>query len=672
MSQTNRPRAGAAWLAALGAYGLLVCGLVWPLPRYFRAHLLGDISGDAGIYVWNLWIFRHELVEHGHLPVSTDHLFTYTDGLDFALHNYTPLAGLLGVPLMGWFGIVGTFNVILMAAMVLSALGVFLLARRVGLSAVYAWSAGAVFIASPVVSARAAEHFSLITAAPLPLFIWALLRAMDTKRIGDAALVGVFVAIATYSDAYYGIYCAMAGVFFAGWKFVSVTRQEARRSPVLAHVLDVCIGVISTVIAWRLLSGSTAVAFGGMRVGLETLYTPVLALTVLAAGRAWLVWRPKVAVHDPDGSLRLLAWRGVLAVAICLALLTPLIAGIANGYLEGRLPQTELHWRSSAPGVDVLGYVIPNPIHPWFGGSTRAWLGVDQGFPEFVASFSLVAFAVIAAGAGMRALPRVWVAFTGVFVLLSAGPFLHVAGVNTYVPGLWAFLRYMPVVGMARSPSRFAVLAVLGLSILFASALRALLGRLAGLKVGAAYARPIAGSVIAIALAMELIPAPRVLYSAEVPEVYKLIAATDDETGRVLELPTGVRDGISSAGRVSAASQYFQTRHHRPLVGGYVSRVSTWRMRENRRAPVLRAIFELSEGRIPSADLISSARAGRDAFLRRTCVRFVVVDKRRASKELRDFARDALKVMLVHEDAAYQLLTPVDPPPCSPRRRKKG
>ncbi len=88
---------------------------------------------------------------------------------------------------------------------------------------------------------------------------------------------------------------------------------------------------------------------------------------------------------------------------------------------------------------------------------------------------------------------------------------------------------------------------------------------------------PSPSSFDAIALAIELMPAPRALYSAEVPEVYKLITATTDEAGRVLELPTGMRDGTSSIGRFNPASQYFQTRHHRPMIGGYVSRVSRWR-----------------------------------------------------------------------------------------------
>ena len=40
--------------------------------------------------------------------------------------------------------------------------------------------------------------------------------------------------------------------------------------------------------------------------------------------------------------------------------------------------------------------------------------------------------------------------------------------------------------------------------------------------------------------------------------VGKLFATTGDETGRVLELPTGIRDGTSSLGNFGARSQYFR------------------------------------------------------------------------------------------------------------------
>jgi hypothetical protein len=79
-------------------------------------------------------------------------------------------------------------------------------------------------------------------------------------------------------------------------------------------------------------------------------------------------------------------------------------------------------------------------------------------------------------------------------------------------------------------------------------------------------------AAIAGALIFELAPVPRTVYSAEIPSIYRTIAA-DPRPVLVLELPFGVRDGLSSTGNFSAASQFYQTFHHKRLLGGYLSRV---------------------------------------------------------------------------------------------------
>jgi hypothetical protein len=254
-----------------------------------------------------------------------------------------------------------------------------------------------------------------------------------------------------------------------------------------------------------------------------------------------------------------------------------------------------------------------------------------------------------------------WVAFTAVFVLLSLGPFIHVGGANTFIIGPWALLRYVPVLGMARSPSRFAIVGAMGLSLLFAFAMDAWLAS------GRTRWTVPAGVTVGLLIALELIPGQRRLYSAEVPEVYQSIAAVDsrDEQDRLLELPTGIRDGTSSIGDFNASTQFFQTKHRRPLVGGYLSRVSELRKEESLRSPVLHALYTLSErpGPLPD-DMVAAARGSRDAFLASSCIRYVVVDKRRASSDLRAFALDVLGLLSVHEDDRYELLTPVHAPAC--------
>jgi hypothetical protein len=600
-------------------------------------------------------------LRHAHLPVSTNHLFAYTGGADFALHNYAPLAGIVGAPLIGPLGVVGAFNALVLVFSSLSGISMFVLARRLGLGATMAWVAGALFMAAPALVARDTAHFSLMIAAPLPLFLWSLVRTLESSRIRDAVLVGMVVAAAYYSDAYYGIYCVIMGAFVIAWRHSQIEWPDVvDSSSRLKRLLTVVIALMVAVIGWRMVTGTRGFSIGPIRIGLETLYTPQLVLLVTTVMRLWLVRRPTVRLGVSSIRLKELLRLGLVAVAVCLLLLLPLLVGLAIRSTQGRLPETDTYWRSSPRGLDVFAYLVPNPNHAWFGEVTRFWFMPPKpdAFPEFVGAFSLIAFGIIAVGACLRLLPRLWLSFSAFFFALSLGPFVHVAGINTFVVGPWAFLRYVPVIGMARSPSRFGIVTILGMSLLTAFSLERMSrqGRIRGWL----------GAAVAIGLALELLPAPRVLFSAAVPNVYRQIALNGDEQGALLELPTGIRDGTSSIGNFSAASEYFQTAHRRRLVGGYLSRVSTWRKQEDNRSPMLRMLFALSEGRSPSQESIAAANEDRDSFLRRSCVKFVIVNKRHASRELQQIAINALRLTPSYEDAEHVLLSPDDPPACDP------
>jgi len=653
-------------LLTVAAYCVLSAALLWPLPLHLRSALPGDPAGDLGVYVWNLWIFRHELLDHGHLPLSTDHVFAYTGGADFSLHNYTPLAGLVGMPLMGLLGVVGTFNTVLIGCVGLSGFAVHVLARRIGLRQAAAFAAGAVFVAAPVITARETAHFSLVTTGALPLFIWAVLRVLDSRATRDAVLVGVICAVAAYSDAYFGIYCVLMGLFTVAWRFGQVDVTHAPPDRVrrrFIRIFDAIAALALTAALVPVLLRIEALTLGTIRIRFA-LYTPMLVLALACSVRSWLRWRPRLTIVDEERSIPRLFRLGLIAIGVCTVLMLPSLVGILESAIDGDLPESDIFWRSSPRGVDALSYLVPNPVHPWFGHITSGWFMPHRqdAWPEFIGSFSVLAVGLIVVAAAVRGLPAFWLWFTGLFTALSLGPFIHVAGVNTALPGPWTFLRYVPLVGMARAPSRFAIVAVLGLSILFGHAVEIWLRKTTW--------RARTGQFLFLAaLVFELNPAPRHLFPADVPAVYSLIS-TDDELSSVLELPTGIRDGMSSIGDFSAESQFFQTKHRHRLVGGYLSRVSGSRKRENRRNPVMRMLTMLSE---PSGtadpDLIARARESRNRFLSRTCVGYVVIHKRRASPELQAIAADVLQLVPIHDDADYELLRPVDPPACEPRRR---
>ncbi|HEY8550433.1 MAG TPA: hypothetical protein VIL35_10790 [Vicinamibacterales bacterium] len=255
----------------------------------------------------------------------------------------------------------------------------------------------------------------------------------------------------------------------------------------------------------------------------------------------------------------------IVAATLAMAvLLAPVLYAFGERLLSGngQLPPTL--WRSSPPGVDLIAWLLPNPAHPLWRDTMipliQRWAGRGDAYPEFVAPQSCVALGVIAlAWLGGWRPSRAWLAFTDSFGLLALGPFLHVAGVNTQILMPWSVLRYAPVLGMVRSPTRFSVLATLGVAMLFA---------LAHLTRRHPQRRRLLLAAIVVAGACELVPLPRTLYSAGVPALYDTIASDPRHDIRVLEVPAGIRDGASSLGDVNPRTQYFRTAHGKPIVGG--------------------------------------------------------------------------------------------------------
>src|SRR5215510_3631388 len=164
-------------LAALAGYAGLALLFSWPLALHLGTHFTGPPDGDTGAYVWNQWVFRHELIEQHSSPLFTREIFSLTSPANLALHNYTIFQDLLAVPLLQIFGAVTTFNLIYLLMIVTTGFATFLLTWNVTNRPFESWLAGVLFSWSPMLVARGTGHFSLVAAAPLAVFILLLTRS---------------------------------------------------------------------------------------------------------------------------------------------------------------------------------------------------------------------------------------------------------------------------------------------------------------------------------------------------------------------------------------------------------------------------------------------------------------------------------------------------------------
>ena len=654
MQLIRRIGAGAGAFVAYVATALI---FHWPLPARLGSALTGPIGGDTGLYVWNLWVFRHEIVEHHRFPLFTQEILSLVPPVDLSLHNYTLFANILAFPLLPVLGVNATFNVVFLATASLTAWTMYLLARRVVGPSPEAWLAGLLFGFSPVLVARSGEHFSLAAAAPLPVFVLCLMRLEEKPTTLNAVAAGATVAWAATCDPYFGVYCLLIAACYAAVRMVRIRRgvPPSAAKVRLHRPLDVAIAVTFLVVVSLALVinvyGVTEVRPFGLWIGLS-MYTPVLALMVLVIARVIVRTRPSVQVQWPVPPRECVRLAGVAVVATAV-LLSPILYTLSVRLADGGRLHAPMYWRSSPKGIDLVALFTPNPGNQLLGSGARAWLtGQKNGYTDNVAALTLVATLLVAFAVWRYRFrpPPMWTALTLFFGALALGPFINIAGVNTYVIGPWALLRYVPLISAARMPGRFAIVLMMAFAVVFALALRHVRERWGD-------RRSLVLGVVAALLAFELAPLPRPLYATEVPAIYRTIAS-DPRDVRVLGLPLGFVDGEGGEGNNDATSQYYQTFHQKQIVGGRMSRISM-RQRERQRAfPVISLLLRLSEGQQVDEAEIARVRQTAPSFIKRSRLGYVVVDTRAASPALRAVAIDILDLEKVGESAGRELYRP--------------
>lgn len=623
------------WLLSVSAFlGYLAAALAftWPLPRHLSTHVLGPVSGDTGVYIWNLWAFAHE-VSAGRFPLFTSSVFSSTPPVDLSLHNYTIAFNVAAWPLLTWLPPVVVYNLLTIGALALNAWAGFVLVRRVTDDARVAWLGGLVFGFSPYVIARTAGHLSLVLVAPLAVF-WLALDAWRRDGTWRRAVgTGLAFTWALFTDPYYAVFCVLMAVLYVAPLRAAPTRRDPQ--PRITTGLDVGLVVAATLGAVIAVTGGWVVDVAGTVIRMTTAYTPMLVATVLALVRVAVTFRWRVR-FAPERFGYIRPGAACASAAAALLPMSPWLYALAHRIRDGGHVSEPVLWRSSVPGVDVMGLLVPNPGHVLMRPFAGWFAAQPAGEIEHVAAVPWVACAVIAVAAWRYRewASRWWVGLTVVFGLLALGPFVHIAGANTFVPGPWALLRYVPILSSARSPSRFAAVVTLGLAVLFGLALARWLAAIDVRRRRAVY------GVVAAALVAELTPLPRPLYSASVPGVYDVIAQ-DPRPVSVLHLPFGLRDGTQTIGRFDTARLYYQTRHEKAQVGGYISRLSRAEIGRQRESRVIRALLYLSEGGAPLGVPAEVRRMRGARFVRRVALGYVVVDRARATADVVRFAAES-------------------------------
>ena len=292
--------------------------------------------------------------------------------------------------------------------------------------------------------------------------------------------------------------------------------------------------------------------------------------------------------------------------------------------------------------VDLVAFFLPAYDH-WLAGplvrATRARLGGNFTLQTAYLGYTTLALAAVALVRAPRSAVRAWAMAALLFFVLALGPYLHVGGTERAVPLLLSVIHAVPPISGVRDLSMYVVPLMLCLALLAAIGLR-----IASSRRTPGARRAIAAAAFAL-VAAEYAIVPFPLFRAQLPSAYAAIAS-DRDAGTVLELPLST----------PPLYEFYQAHHGRPMVAGYLNRVSPWYEEYAENFPVLRRL----KGSHASLEPLDATDV--DAFLRFFHVRWVVIHRSIAGdnefQRLTALVRTSFPARLVTYDddaAAYRV-----------------
>ncbi|MER2599410.1 MAG: hypothetical protein ABTQ73_07820 [Caldilineales bacterium] len=496
-------------IKALCGYLLAALLLTLPLAGRLGSAIAGN--GDAPWFVWNLWWFKHSLIDGLRSPFTTDLL--YYPLTDVPITWQSPLNELGAIALHSAFGGVIAYNLLVLASFVLTGYTMYLLGlqslaawqrhrgealtpRARQAAQWLAWGGGLWLMAGSYHIVRSQQHLALAAMQTLPLSLTLLAACWRRPTPGRGLAAGVGLALVALTSPYYAAYFLLpAGLVASLWL---VAEARAR--------------------------------------GLAALRPVLAALAVAAIAAALLVTPFYLNFLSSSPELRQAAQRAAASVPLYSA--------------------------------DLLAWLLPPADNPlWRGLSAAAWQPFSRGVQAETTLFMGVLPLLIALLWPLlhRQAPRWALAWWGLTLLgwlLSFGPVLRLNGHELLGWMPYRLFMLLPGSYAFRAPARAGSLAlVAGIVpvLLFCFQLWARHGFGRGRAV-------LLALWLAALVASMAVTWPYPLSSAVIPPVYAQVQAAPGRAA-VADLPAGEMFQARTAW-----AMFYQTVHQKPLVSGYIGR----------------------------------------------------------------------------------------------------
>lgn len=393
---------------------VLAIVITTPVLMHFGDEIYGT-PGDATGGVTQYWWWGYAIT-HGK-SIFDNTLEGVPLGSEWAQMPFVVLPLFIFPLLSATIGPIASYNLLILSSFPLTAWATFLLARRLGFNALAAAFSGLAFAFSPYHVEKAQGHGNETHMEFIALTLYFLVRWRQGGRRIDIALAGAMAGLQLWMDYSFSLVLAFGMLAFFVVNVVLPPKGATRPGWLRSNVIG---GVLMAAVA--------------------ALFAP---LTVLAA-------------HRPGS--------GSYAASF----------GAELGTVQRSFAELDAY------SARFHEYVMPWHANPLLPASLRAWEDLHLHGSNYTESSLFIGYTVIALALcglviGRHRFPTAFgVALIVVGVAMAAPPLLNVLGVTIRAPSdfLFHFITFFRVY------ARFAVLVLLGMSLLGAAGLAALQSRL--------------------------------------------------------------------------------------------------------------------------------------------------------------------------------------------------
>lgn len=225
------------WLLACCLFIVLVGVMTWPVAPRLGTHVPGG-TVDLWTHRWTFWWIKHSIAQ-GQSPFYTDLLF-YPQGVSLAFHNIAWVNIAVWLPLQVIVGGNTAYSLTFLIFCVANCLSMYFLVREFTDSFPSALVGGIVYGFWPYMMSQFG-HPNMKVTCWVPLALLFLRRTIRRRRLGDALLTALFVALIGLTRWQLLI---MAAVVFALYLAYEVLRDRSNWSMKLLGLLAL-IGVVA-------------------------------------------------------------------------------------------------------------------------------------------------------------------------------------------------------------------------------------------------------------------------------------------------------------------------------------------------------------------------------------------------------------------------------------------